>query len=184
MTQLKRRSQVVFLKRAMYANNQKATSEMENAAAGQQSRENEEASAKPLALDEIEDEVFVGKVALSNWAMTRAQRILRDISFESTQHDIFNPCYSSDGAETDDERNEDQEDLNRIEDEEADGKICDERLSEMNPCDDLANSSFESSHSESSVDTQLERCQPELHDSGNLHDDEIRESPVPKQKLA
>lgn len=101
---------------------------------------------------------------------------MRDISFESKQHDIFNPCYSSDGAETDD----DQEDLNRIEDEEADGKICDERLSEMNPCDDLVNTSFESSHSESSVDTQLERCQPELHDSGNLHDDEIRESPVAK----
>ena len=72
--------------------------------------------------------------------MTRAQRIIRDISFESETHDIFNPKFSS-GGETEDE------DLDQFEDEEADGKICDERLSELNPCDYSVNDSFNDSSS-------------------------------------
>ena len=61
--------------------------------------------------------------------MSRAQKIIRDISFESAVHDIYNPCYSSDG-----EKN--GEDLASVEHEEAAAEICDERISELNPCDD------------------------------------------------
>lgn len=79
-----------------------------------------------MKLDELEEEEFTGKVSISNWAMSRAQKIIRDISFDSDCHDIYRPEYSSDGDTKDD--------LDRFEDEEAEGKICDERLSELNPC--------------------------------------------------
>ena len=37
-----------------------------------------------------------GPVTVGNWARTRRQRIVRDLSFDSEAFDIFNPCYSSD----------------------------------------------------------------------------------------
>ena len=125
-----------------------------------------------MCLDELDEEVFEGKVAPKNWAMTRAQRIIRDISFETNVHDIYSPKFSSCGDNTD----EDQ-----FEYEEAEGKICDERFSELNPCDDSVNNSIsrQSSQlwtSQSSNKTQLERCHADLYDSENLPDDEIRES--------
>lgn len=88
-----------------------------------------------MRLDEFVEEQFEGKLAINNWAMTRAQRIIRDISFESETYDIFHPAFSSGGEETDD-------DLGRFEDEEAEGKICDERLSELNPCEYSVNDSL------------------------------------------
>lgn len=132
-------------------------------------------SSEELRLDEFEEELFEGKVALNNWAMTRAQRIVRDDSFESETYNIFNPKFSSGGEETD------HDDLSRFEDEEAEGKICDERLSELNPCDYSANESLGDTgspirHSHSSNKTQLERCPVDLYDSENLQEDDIRES--------
>ena len=58
--------------------------------------------------------------------MTRAQRIIRDISFETDVYDIYSPKFSSCADNTDEDE---------FEYEEAEGKICDERLSELNPCD-------------------------------------------------
>ena len=60
--------------------------------------------------------------------MTRAQKLFRDISFESETHDIYNPQYSSDA--------DSQSEKDRLDDEEAEGKICDERVSHLNPCED------------------------------------------------
>lgn len=39
---------------------------------------------------------FEGKVHINNWAVTRRQRVLMAISFESKEHDIYDPQYSSD----------------------------------------------------------------------------------------
>ena len=49
---------------------------------------------------EMDEDEFVGKVSISNWAMTRKQRILRSIDFESKTFDIYNPEFSSDEEET------------------------------------------------------------------------------------
>ena len=104
--------------------------------------------------------------------MTRAQKVVRDISFDSEVYDVYNPKFDSD--------NDDQNDSERFEDEEADGKICDERLSELNPCND---SLEESSASQKSSDrTELARCSQGKHDSENLQEDEIRESIANKEK--
>ena len=109
--------------------------------------------------------------------MTRAQRIIRDISFETDVHDIYSPKFSSCGDNTD----EDQ-----FEYEEADGKICDEHISELNPCDCSNNNSLShhsSQHwsSQNSDKTLLERCHVDLYDdSENLLDDDIRESKAHK----
>ena len=66
---------------------------------------------------------------------------MRDISFDSVSHDIYRPEYSSDG--------DTKGDLDLFEDEEAEGKICDERLSELNPCgSDSSNSDSVKSGSE------------------------------------
>ena len=80
--------------------------------------------------------------------MSRAQRIIRDISFESETHDIYNPKFSSEDGDA----KENTDDF--ADNEEAEGKICDERLSEMNPCDNSA----KSNSSVKSNKTQLERC--------------------------
>ena len=61
--------------------------------------------------------------------MSRAQKIIRNLSFESGTFDIFSPNFSSDGGSSED-------DEHLFADEEAKGKICDERLSELNPCSD------------------------------------------------
>ena len=88
-----------------------------------------------------------------------------------------------------------------FEDEEAEGQICDERLSELNPC---ANSEDSDSSAESekqkllqkkrrtlgkgetsgnsSNKTEIERCQMDLYDSENLQDEDIRESLALKQR--
>lgn len=42
-----------------------------------------------------------GRVAADNWAITRRQRILDQISFASSFHDIFNPVFSSDEEDKD-----------------------------------------------------------------------------------
>lgn len=34
---------------------------------------------------------FTGKVSLDNWTITRRQRVLQSISFESAEHDIYDP---------------------------------------------------------------------------------------------
>ena len=36
-----------------------------------------------------------GPVSISNWARTRKQKILRDLSFESNDFDIYQPYFSS-----------------------------------------------------------------------------------------
>ena len=64
--------------------------------------------------------------------MTRAQKIIRNLSFESKNFDIYNPEFSSDDNQDIDE----DEDERLFASEEAKGKICDERLSELNPCGD------------------------------------------------
>ena len=79
---------------------------------------------------ELKEEEFKGKVTVSNWAMSRGQRIVRDISFESGYHDIYNPKYSSEDGGDDPAWDE------FADEEEAKGRVCDERLSELNPCDD------------------------------------------------
>jgi hypothetical protein len=84
--------------------------------------------------------------------MSRAQKIYRDISFDSEIHDVYNPKFSSEDGDESDE----------FADEEAKAKVCDERLSELNPCNE---SPF------SSDKTQLERCA--AHDSENLKEDDI-----------
>lgn len=71
--------------------------------------------------------MFEGKVTINNWAMTRAQRVFRNISFDSEVHDVYNPRFSSEEGDDSDEF---------ADEEEAKGKICDERLSEINPCND------------------------------------------------
>ena len=71
--------------------------------------------------------MFEGKVTINNWAMTRAQRVFRNISFDSEVHDVYNPRFSSEEGDDSDEF---------ADKEEAKGKICDERLSEINPCND------------------------------------------------
>jgi hypothetical protein len=40
-------------------------------------------------------EEFKGAVTITNWAISRRQRIVRDISFDSEHFDIFNPEFSS-----------------------------------------------------------------------------------------
>ena len=102
--------------------------------------------------------------------MTRAQRIIRNMSFESDAFDIYSPKYSSDGGI-------DSDDDHLFADEEAEGKICDERLSELNPCDgDSFIISDVDNDSKSSNKTELERCPIWNQDSENLQDDDIRES--------
>ena len=124
--------------------------------------------------------------------MSRAQKIARDISFESVAHDIYNPKFSSESDQG--------EDADIFEDEEAEGQICDERLSELNPC---ANSQDSDSSAESekqklqqkkrrtlggkgetnsSNKTEIERCPMDLYDSENLQDEDIRESLAHKQR--
>lgn len=73
---------------------------------------------------ELEEEEFTGKVTITNWAMTHKQKIYRDISFDSEVYNIYDPKFESDeeaGAAVSD-------------DESSEAKICDERLSSMNPC--------------------------------------------------
>jgi len=79
--------------------------------------------------------------------MSRAQKIYRDISFDSEVYDVYNPKFSSEDGDESDE----------FADEEAKAKVCDERLSEINLC---------SESSSSSEKTQLEQCP--AHDSENL----------------
>ena len=96
--------------------------------------------------------------------MTRAQKIIRNLSFDSDTFDIYNPKFSSDEEEeiilTDDD------DERMFASEEAKGKICDERLSELNPCiDDDEQSSQENSDfndSNSSSTTSQPNIRPDL----------------------
>jgi hypothetical protein len=62
-------------------------------------------AVKKVAHDTFESQVekhnfdegkFEGKVTTNNWAVTRRQRVIRSISFESSIHDIFAPQFSSD----------------------------------------------------------------------------------------
>jgi hypothetical protein len=39
-----------------------------------------------------------GKVSVSKWARNRRQRIVRDISFDSDVHNIYEPVFSSEGS--------------------------------------------------------------------------------------
>lgn len=103
-----------------------------------------------MRLDELEEEEFEGKVTVDNWAMSRAQKIIRNISFESATYDIYRPEFSSDASNTSskcDRSREEDEQL--FASEEAKGRICDERLSEMNPCGE--GDYFESSGSSTSL---------------------------------
>ena len=45
-----------------------------------------------LEISHFEEE---GPVTIFNWARTRAQKIIRDISFESDQYNIYSPHFSS-----------------------------------------------------------------------------------------
>ena len=47
------------------------------------------------------DHEFKGPVTITNWARTRAQRIIRDISFETQQYDIYDPYFSSQSSNID-----------------------------------------------------------------------------------
>ena len=49
---------------------------------------------------EMDEDEFVGKVSITNWAMTRKQRILKSIDFEAKTFDIYNPEFSSDEETT------------------------------------------------------------------------------------
>ena len=49
---------------------------------------------------EMDEDEFVGKVSITNWAMTRKQRILKSIDFEAKSFDIYNPEFSSDEETT------------------------------------------------------------------------------------
>lgn len=53
---------------------------------------------KELLLDK-EDEYFDGEVSIQNWARTRRQRILKNLSFESKEYNIYNPNFSSQNSQ-------------------------------------------------------------------------------------
>ena len=44
------------------------------------------------------DDIFVGPVTIINWAQTRRQKIIQDLSFESEAFDVFKPNISSCGT--------------------------------------------------------------------------------------
>lgn len=52
----------------------------------------------------FDEGTFEGKVSASNWGVTRRQRVLAKISFESETFDIFDPQFSSDGESVTKER--------------------------------------------------------------------------------
>lgn len=83
--------------------------------------------------------------------MTRSQKIIRNLSFDSKTFDIYNPEFSSDGDQEPDE----DEDERLFASEEAKGKICDERLSELNPCGDGDTIESNSSSSQPSIRPDL-----------------------------
>ena len=85
-------------------------------------------------------------MTIDNWAMTEKQRILKNTSFESKIHDIYNPTYSSESEST------------RA------------KYARLNESSSNA-SSLDSLLSENSNHTEIERCSSE-----NLNEDEIRES--------
>lgn len=43
-------------------------------------------------------------ITITNWARTRAQKIIRDTSFESDSFNIYDPCFSSEEEENDIEK--------------------------------------------------------------------------------
>ena len=45
---------------------------------------------------EMDEDDFSGKLTIFNWAMSRKQKILKSIEFESKTFDIYNPEFSSD----------------------------------------------------------------------------------------
>ena len=89
--------------------------------------------------------------------MTRAQKIISNLSFESDSFDIYNPKFSSDQealTDLDQDGEIEDEDERMFASEEAKGKICDERLSEMNPCiDDESSAEDDTSDNNDSVDS-------------------------------
>lgn len=46
---------------------------------------------------------FEGEVTITHWAKTRRQRILKDLSFESEVFNIYDPKFTSDEENSDDE---------------------------------------------------------------------------------
>ena len=198
---LRKSQNSIFLRRAMYSQqtydtNLSPTSNVENATEKAAREENE------LKLDELDEEEFEGKVTVENWAMSRAQKIIRNLSFDSDTYDIYAPKFSSEGADSAHHDFDIEAEEHLFETEEAKGKICDERLSEMNPCGDGDSLDSDSSASEPNIrpdllsqalsaaghnpsqlssgaqsnNTEMERCPPIHHDSENLHEDDIRES--------
>ena len=63
--------------------------------------EQEEVVEDAVQLDEEQDidKSFEGQVTINNWGMTRRQRIIQNISFETQEHDIYNPDFSIDSFE-------------------------------------------------------------------------------------
>ena len=100
---LRKSQQTMILKRAMYSKFPSGFLSLEeNADANNDGRDQhgERGTIQQqdqLKLDELEEEEFEGKVAITNWAMSRAQKIIRDISFESKTFDIYRPEFSSQG---------------------------------------------------------------------------------------
>ena len=126
--------------------------------------------------------------------MSRAQKIIRDISFESNFHDIYSPKFSSSASYQ-------NEEFDRFEEEEAEGQICDERFSEQPDCSNSIDSDSELLYTQgqflkkntpiekpkvlsraSSEKTEIERCPMELCGSENLEEEEIRETQALRQK--
>ena len=130
--------------------------------------------------------------------MSRAQKIFRNISFDSDTYDIYKPQFDSELDK--DDHFEDDSDF--FADQEANGKICDEHISELNPCNDISCQSNSSSLSQSllkrrlkngiralsvgakvksvkssnkSNKTELERCSQKKTDSENLLEDDLGE---------
>ena len=51
---------------------------------------------KDVEKPNFEENTFEGKVSINNWALTRRQRIVHALSFESQTYDIYDPYFSSD----------------------------------------------------------------------------------------
>jgi hypothetical protein len=46
-------------------------------------------------LGDEQQQYYLNKVTIEHWARTRRQKAIRDLSFESKEHNIYDPNFSS-----------------------------------------------------------------------------------------